>query len=104
MSWQLADAEDRAQNPTFQIPPEVLRKSLRKEDHVKLIFELDEPFEQPSGERMWVKVTNVLGEGHYIGVLQNYPVVVAPAISYGDAVEFEARHVIDTCLASFEGR
>jgi hypothetical protein len=82
---KLINVEQRArQHPdTFVIPDTISRHNLKAGQLVKLIFD--------DRERMWVKVTEVLGGGSYKGTLDNKPVVVD--MSLGDAVEFEAEHV-----------
>lgn len=91
MSWNLADAEKRAaaSPESFTIPADSVRHTLKHGDLAKLIFEAND-----AGERMWVRVTNTLGDGGYVGVLMNEPVTI-DQLHYGDGVEFEARHVIE---------
>jgi hypothetical protein len=88
--YTLEDAEalNRANPDTFEIPDIDERTSLRRGDVVKLIFT------RPDGnsERMWVVVQFLLADGGYFGELDNDPVLIP--IEDGWPVFFEARHVI----------
>jgi hypothetical protein len=92
-NWRLADGEARNRaHASFQIPPREDRDRLRTGDLAKLCFEQDEP---PAGERMWVRIDQCLATipRRYTGQLENHPFDIL--LEYGDAVEFEPRHVIE---------
>lgn len=94
-NWELIDVEKRNRDhATFAIPPESVRKTLRAGDFAKLIFEQAELFEEIFGERMWVVVTNSLGGGRYVGLVDNHPMMVTD-VQHGDVVEFEAKHICE---------
>lgn len=96
-SWWLADAAElrRCHPYTFYKPSQAVIGKLEVGRHVKLIFEFDNPEpDGPSGERMWVRVTEIRGN-RYRGVLDNAPAHLG-ALRLGDTVEFEERHIIDT--------
>jgi hypothetical protein len=87
--WTLLDGEESAKKSpdTFWIPPLEERQALKKGNLVKLMFKFEDGV-----ERMWVVV-----EGHegpfYCGKLDNGP--ISSQLECGDAVLFEARHVIN---------
>lgn len=90
-----ADVEARhaARPRTFEIPPENERHALTIGDFVKVIFVIDRPSpDGPRGERMWLRVVDVLGAGSYVGALDNLPHDF-PQYSRGDRFRFDARHV-----------
>lgn len=91
MPWKLDNAETRhRKHPvTYDIPTKAERNSLKKGQAAKVVF-----IGRFGGERMWVEVVEVLGEGKYRGILANLPLCV-PGLSMGDRVDFEAKHVID---------
>lgn len=96
-SWHLEDATViAAENPyTFYKPsPEAISK-LQPGNRVKLIF----PFassdpKAPLAERMWVRIVRI-EEERFFGVLDNDPQHVTD-LKTGDAIEFDACHVIQT--------
>jgi len=93
MNYLLDDCEEKNKlyPETFALPPREQRYGLQPGDIAKLVFtRCDEPRET---EQMWVVVTEVLGEGHYQGELNNYPCVVDAEA--GDSCEFKASHVAD---------
>jgi hypothetical protein len=116
-AWFLEDAEarSRAHPDTFHIPALVRRYNLHVGCFVKLFFlftepgksritdearELLESFDEypgrpPDGERMWVRVDEVLSAGRYRGTLSNDPVVMDEYLQDGDTIFFEAKHVAD---------
>lgn len=89
------EAQNRAHPDTFEIPSEAERTTLISGDWVKLSFQstLEVPVPFNGGERMWVKVTEVVDQGKYVGSLDNDPVIIQ-GLNCGDRVEFEAKHVI----------
>jgi len=102
--WCLRSAEaDHAAAPgTFAIPSREARGSLVRGDTVKLIFD-QEGYEADGsttvqGERMWVLVTERIGE-RYLGVLESDPALAqADAALYlrkGAEIAFGLEHVID---------
>lgn len=95
-SWQLDDVEVRAREhpATFQIPEKGIRERLLVGWYPKLIFVATSQ-KRPAGERMWVRVVSVRGEGlQYQGVLASQPVVFKD-LDRGESIEFEPRHVAD---------
>jgi hypothetical protein len=96
-SWRLDDAAMiAAQNPyTFYKPSADAVALLRPGNLVKLIFafESDDPA-APRAERMWVRIDRIEGERFY-GVLDNDPRYIRD-LKDTDAVEFDARHIIQT--------
>ena len=86
-------AHNHASPDTFEIPQAALREMLKVGDHAKLGFRsLSE-----GGERMWVLITERI-DGRYRGTLANGPVVVD--LAFGDVIEFEPKHVLDTMETS----
>lgn len=98
-SWWLKDAEALAiEFPyTFHKPSKQVISCLKHGNHAKLIFvfQTDDP-EGPSGERMWVEITDVTDSG-FVGVLDNQPEWIKD-LNYRDTITFEANHIIDTDL------
>ncbi|WP_206075657.1 hypothetical protein [Marinobacter sp. NP-4(2019)] len=102
--WELGSAEEsHAKAPdTFWIPELAARKSLKRGDAEKLLFQiefLDEggaPFIQV--ERMWVIVSEVIGDS-YIGTLDSKPATVEPEddvyLVFGAEIPFKAEHIAD---------
>jgi len=91
MAYSLVDVEKRhAENPsTFLIPSRSARDSLRPDDTVKLIFEVD-----GASERLWVKVVACFAQGEgYKGVVRNCAIRKSLP-QFGDVVSFGAEHVI----------
>ena len=87
--YKLADAVQRSmENRTFHVPTAAARHGLGPGDFAKLIFD--------DKERMWVRVTEVVGDGWYLGELNSYPAVVD--LHFGDVIRFHARHVADITL------
>jgi hypothetical protein len=82
------EARNEESNGKFWIPPLHERQSLEPGDYAKVIFEGE------TGERMWVKITALLGGLRYLGVLSNTP-VVAKDFVVGDKVEFGAENVCE---------
>ena len=85
----LVDAVEmnRKHPETFHIESEEARRSLQVGDWARLGFQC----EGLAGERMWVKITEVLGDGKYVGTLDNDPVNLP--LKRGKKVSFEARHI-----------
>lgn len=96
--WELEDGEayHAAAPTTFQIPDVARRQNLRRADFAKLMFNLAFA-EPPTVERMWVVVTANLGDGRYLGILDNEPRTVRENdhLWVEDEVAFEARHIVD---------
>lgn len=80
----------KAPAPTFELPPDIVRKNLHEGQLVKVAFEVRHS--QIAGERMWVQVTGILPEGVYTGILRNDP--VAMPLKFGESVNFTWRNVI----------
>lgn len=81
----LVDVEKRArENPvTFRIPTVTDRKSLKKGDCAKLIFD--------DKERMWVVIDKRLPGGSYQGHLDSTPITTP--LERGDEIVFKPHHV-----------
>lgn len=99
-NWMLADAEElSAESPdSFSIPSKEDRENLAEGDYAKLIFrythlDKNKDSKEPSGERMWVKISRKTADG-YEGLLDNDPQVVT-SLSAGDQIMFDAKHIID---------
>lgn len=95
--WTLANVEERAEHApeSFIIPSMRERYALSVGDDAKLVFDTPpDPLSGNSGERMWVRIKNVVVPGRYVGTLMNHPVVVT-SLSHGAEIEFGAEHVAD---------
>lgn len=88
MNYQLIDVEERNKKhpDTFWIPSLEDRTDIDVGQWVKLIFQGKE-----ITERMWVKVTNIVGS--LVGTLDNDP--AALPITHGDSIDFEPKHIMD---------
>jgi hypothetical protein len=98
--WRLADAAEIARTYpyTFWKPSDQLVTLLKPGDGVKLIFDIVNPGEgEPSGERMWVEITERTEEG-FIGRLDNAPRHISD-LQLGSIIAFEAVHIIDSSVA-----
>ena len=87
--YRLADAEKRAvESTTFKIPSREEREDLWPGDQVKLIFE-------EIGERLWVRVVDVLVEGIYVyvGSIESSPLY--SDLHKGDEIVFGPENVSD---------
>jgi uncharacterized protein YegJ (DUF2314 family) len=88
MNYQLVDVEERNKNnpDTFWIPSLEDRQDIDVGQWVKLGFKGKE-----ITERMWVKVTNIVGS--LVGTLDNDPAVLP--IAHGDSIDFEPKHIME---------
>ena len=87
LSCQLADVERRSYRfKGFKIPSREAREDLWPGDLAKLVFEV-------IGERLWVRVTEVLADGSYVGILASPPVFGDPP--RGVTVTFAPENVAD---------
>ena len=75
----------KAPTPTFYLPPDKDRKNLKVGSMAKLIFS--------ESERMWVKVTKIVGLGNYEGTLTNNPIFLD--LNFGQKLKFKWYHIID---------
>lgn len=98
MSYRLDNVERRgAEHGSFEILPRDVRSCLVPGDFAKLIFLNEGGGGEPSGERMWVKLTGftVTDSGPvYRGTLNNNPAFIK-SLRLGDPVEFRPEHVAD---------
>ena len=82
--------------PTFELPSDLERKNLREGTLVKCVFELNAPKEHEHfPERMWIRISQVMPEGVYVGRLMNEP--LALPLQYGETITFTWKNVI--CIA-----
>lgn len=82
---------------TFPIPPEWLRRRLRKGHSAKLVFDIRLPKQrQLFGERMWVDIEGRDGP-YYVGTLLNEPVCYGAQrnLKRGQKVVFLPEHIVD---------
>ena len=101
--WELESGEERsaAYPDTFEIPPLEHRTQLRRGLAAKLMFVIETKDETGTVdvgvERMWVYVTENLGDG-YLGVLDNDPASYEASddiyLVLGAEVPFGPEHVI----------
>ena len=97
--YELDDGEElhRESPNTFYLPPSEVRSSLQPGQIVKLIFRIaledEEHGQTQEVERMWVIVEKSLGNGRYLGTLDNDP-QCTEGIEAGMKLVFEPRHVI----------
>ena len=95
VDYVLADGEElHRRNPrSFFSPSRSLRDSLHVGDLAKLLFTIIDPPEAgPSGERMWVEITERTPTG-YVGVLINRPAAIT-TVHQGEPVHFGPENVI----------
>lgn len=102
--WQLRSGElsHREHPETFWIPPLEHRKSLKRGQSARLIFDIegedDDGNPEVQGERMWVTISEQIGD-YYIGILENQPACFDPREDFylrmGAEIPFSAEHVID---------
>lgn len=98
-SWRLDDVQVIAnENPyTFHKPSTTAVQSLMPGDRARLLFlfHSDDP-DAPTGERLWVEIVRI-EEGVFHGRLDNPPLHLQD-LAPGDAVRFEARHIMDVSV------
>ena len=109
--WSLrsGEAAHQAHPDSFWIPPLAERRGLQRGQLAKLIFEIEAEDDagnpEVNGERMWVMVTERIGE-HYIGILDNQPATFEASdeeyLVPGAEVPFLPEHVIDIDTAPEE--
>ena len=102
--WQLRSGEEsHRQSPeTFWLPPLEERQSLKRGQAARLIFDIETEDEDGkvvlTGERMWVIVSERIGEW-YKGILDSRPVCMEPDeaayLRFGDEILFAPEHIID---------
>ena len=95
-SWQLADCIKIAEENkyTFYKPSRKLTDQLKIGNSAKLNFQFESTnHEDPSGERMWVIITDKQGDT-FKGTLDNNPFYLRD-LHYQDIIEFEHKHIID---------
>jgi hypothetical protein len=82
---------------SFPIPPERLRRRLRKGYSAKLVFQIRLPKQRhPFGERMWVNIDGRDGP-YYVGTLHNQPLCYGTQknLKRGQKVVFLPEHIVD---------
>ena len=93
--WRLADVEERAAgSKTFVIPSREEREDLWPGDLAKLILE-------GFGERLWVRVVDVLDGCTYVGAMVSSP--LGGDLRLGDRLVFGPEHVADISRKSVPG-
>jgi hypothetical protein len=111
--WTLANGEEmNKKHPnSFKIPSSVERWNLRPGDQVKCMFKLAPgaiarrvpaeltAFRGARAERMWITVQQRSNDSHYVGALDNDPIVI-PTLQHGSRIHFDPWHVIDIVRAS----
>ena len=102
-SWRLVDSEKLAKENkyTFYKPSRNITQNLKVGNIVKLTFAFDSSNNKhPSGERMWVVITEV-GVEYFKGTLDNHPFYIHELYA-GDEISFEHKHIIDHDLKMSE--
>ena len=95
LPWRLADVEKRAAgSKTFVIPSREEREDLWPGDQAKVVFE-------DFGERLWVRVVDVLGGCVYVGAMVSCSLY--GDCRMGDTVVFGPEHVADISRKSIPG-
>lgn len=103
--WELRNAETyhEANPDTFWMPDLNDRKSLKRGDAAKLIFDIECEDENGNiiieGERIYVIVSEVVGN-KYIGILDSQPLCIdkdqeGVYLCFGAEIPFSTEHVID---------
>jgi hypothetical protein len=93
--WQLADVEKRAaSSKTFVIPSREEREDLWPGDQAKVVFE-------GIGERLWVRVMDVLDGCVYLGSIVSSPLY--SDCRMGERLVFGPEHVADISRKSIPG-
>lgn len=89
----MIDAEMRAimYPTTFSVPSFQERSSLVVGQHAKIGVESPDK----EGERFWVKVTEVVNHGYYVGQIDNDLVrTESHGLKYLDLIFFKAKHIL----------
>lgn len=74
---------------TFELPSDEVRKNLKVNDDVKLVFSC----KGHASERMWVKITKVINQGFYEGKLNGQPFDLPMTLN--DVVSFSWSNIIN---------
>lgn len=82
----LIDAEQmHEENPlTFQLPPDEEYARIRVGLHVKVAAQ---------GERFWVKVSKIIDETNFEGIVDNTLLFANVPFNFEDKIRFEKRHI-----------
>jgi len=103
--WLVEVAGDRAEGfgahvPPEPIPEEAVRRGLGPGGLAALVFARETAFDDELGkyERLWVEVSEVDGEGGYVGNLDNQPTFIR-GLTHGAEVRFHAGHVFGVMRA-----
>jgi hypothetical protein len=93
MNLNLDNVETRnATHPdTFEIPTRAAREALRPGNLAKVIIT-----DEDDAERFWVKVTQNIPGGRYVGTIQNH--LICFEVPLGEPIEFGPEHVADIWL------
>jgi len=95
LPWRLADVEKRAAgSKTFVIPSREEREDLWPGDQAKVVFE-------DFGERLWVRVVDVLDGCVYVGAIVSSPLYIDCRM--GEKLVFSPEHVADISRKSIPG-
>lgn len=95
-SWSLVDSEKLAEKNkyTYYKPSRKITNQLKVGNLVKLNFQFESTNdEDPTGERMWVIITEV-SQNIFKGTLDNNPFYLSE-LFYQDEIVFEHKHIID---------
>lgn len=95
-SWSLVDSEELAKENkyTYYKPSRKITNQLKIGNLAKLNFQFESTNdEDPSGERMWVIITEI-NQDKFKGTLDNNPFYLSE-LYYQDIIEFEHKHIID---------
>lgn len=89
--YTLTDVEvmNRKHPSTFHIESRAEREALRVGDNVKLIF----TYSSGHGDRMWVKISEVLPGPRFKGILDNDAFFEGEAPKCGDTIEFGPENI-----------
>lgn len=102
-SWNLVDAQVLAEeNPnSFNKPSKEVISLLEKGNLTKLIFNFksDDP-EHPDSEQLWVEIL-LVQDNKFLGQLSSKPKFIQD-LKYGEPIEFEEQHIIETDLDNEE--
>lgn len=89
-------AQNIATPATFKVPNATDKLNIRVGDLVKVGVANQHPNASAASERIWVNVTEVLGETFTGGVI-SFPVFPDGIdVDYRDTLSFEARHILDS--------
>ena len=72
----------------------ISKVKVKRGQGAKMIF--NDPNDLLHADSMWVVITRVIDNDHFVGILDNYPFYVKN-VKYGDRIEFKRSEIMSLC-------